>query len=60
MCVCAPHVCLMPTEARRGNWILWNWSYRQCELPYGCWELNPGPLEEQSVLLTPEPFLQSP
>ena len=26
--------------------------------PYGCWELNSGPLEEPSVLLTPEPFLQ--
>jgi len=23
-----------------------------CELPYGCWELNPGPLEEKPVLLT--------
>lgn len=22
------------------------------ELPWGCWELNPGPLEEQPVLLT--------
>lgn len=22
-----------------------------CELPCGCWELYPGPLEEQSVLL---------
>ena len=29
-----------------------------CEPPYGCWELNSGPLEEQSVLLTSEPFLQ--
>ena len=29
-----------------------------CELPRGCWELNLGPLEEQSVLLTPEPSLQ--
>ena len=29
-----------------------------CELPYGCWELNPGPLEEQPVLLTNEPSLQ--
>ena len=28
-----------------------------CELPCGCWELNLGPLEEQSVLLTTEPFL---
>ena len=25
-----------------------------CELPYGCWESNPGSLEEQLVLLTAE------
>jgi hypothetical protein len=31
-----------------------------CEPPYGCWELNSEPLEEQSVLLTAEPSLQSP
>ena len=29
-----------------------------CELPCGCWELNPGPLEDQPVLLTAEPSLQ--
>jgi hypothetical protein len=29
-----------------------------CEPPCGCWDLNLGPLEEQSVLLTPEPYLQ--
>jgi hypothetical protein len=29
-----------------------------CEPPYGYWELNSGPLEEQSVLLTSEPSLQ--
>ena len=29
-----------------------------CELPYGCWELNSGPLEEQPVLLIIELFLQ--
>jgi hypothetical protein len=28
------------------------------ESPCGCWELNSGPLEEQSVLLTAEPSLQ--
>jgi hypothetical protein len=28
-----------------------------CEPPCGCWELNSGPLEEQSVLLTTEPSL---
>jgi hypothetical protein len=29
-----------------------------CEPLYGCWDLNSGHLEEQSVLLTPEPSLQ--
>ena len=29
-----------------------------CEPPCGCWELNSGPPEEQSVLLTAEPSLQ--
>jgi hypothetical protein len=45
-------------------WYLWkaeedietgvNGSY---ELPCGCWELNPGPLEKQLVLLTSETSL---
>ena len=26
----------------------------RCELPCGCWEVNPGPLEEQPVFLTTE------
>jgi hypothetical protein len=29
-----------------------------CEPPCGCWDLNSGPPEEQSVLLTAEPSLQ--
>jgi hypothetical protein len=29
-----------------------------CEPPCGCWDLNSGPLEEQSVLLTTEPTQQ--
>ena len=29
-----------------------------CELPCGCWELNSGPLEEQSVCFSPEPSLR--
>jgi hypothetical protein len=28
------------------------------ELPCGSWELNPGSLEEQTVLLTAEPYHQ--
>ena len=30
-----------------------------CEPPCMCWELNLGPLEEQSVLLTTKPSLHS-
>jgi hypothetical protein len=29
-----------------------------CEPPHGCWDLNSGPLEEQSVFLPPEPSRQ--
>jgi hypothetical protein len=29
-----------------------------CEPPCGCWNLNSGPLKEQSALLTTEPFHQ--
>jgi hypothetical protein len=29
-----------------------------CEPPCGCGELNSGPMEEQSVLITAEPSLQ--
>jgi hypothetical protein len=31
-----------------------------CKPPYRCWEPNLGPLEEQPVLLTAKPSLQSP
>ena len=39
------------------NWTPWNRSYRWLWMQCGCWELNPGPLEEEPVLLTTEPFL---
>ena len=29
-----------------------------CEPPHGCWDLNSGSLEEQSVFLTSEPSVQ--
>ena len=30
-----------------------------CELPCGCWELNSGPVEEQSVLLAATQWLRT-
>lgn len=46
------------TEIRREHQIC-SWDH-SCEQPYGCWDLNPGPLQEQPVILTAEPFLQQP
>lgn len=50
MYVCVPCAWPVPVEARRGYWI--PWSYRDVS-----WGLNPGPLQEPSVLLTVEPSL---
>jgi hypothetical protein len=62
LCVCLsnylyliPCISLVPTEARRGFQIGVTGG---CKLSYKCWELNPGPMEEQSVSLTNEPSLQ--
>jgi len=44
----------------RGCWIQELELTDGCEPPCGCWELNPGPLEEQPVLLTDKPSLQPP
>lgn len=49
-CVCVPHTCLLSLKAS-------DCSYR-CGTPWGCWELNRGPLEEQPVFLMPGPSLQ--
>lgn len=50
MYVCVHYAYLLPVEVRRGHQIIWNLSYRQCELPCECWESNPCPLQEPQVL----------
>ena len=42
-CVDVHCVCAVPGLARRGHWTPWN----DCEPPCQCWELNPGPVQEQ-------------
>jgi hypothetical protein len=44
-------------HSRRGHQIF---DTDGCEPPCGSWDLNSGPLEEQSVLLTAEPSHQTP
>jgi hypothetical protein len=39
-------------------WTSWSWVIDSCELSYGIWELNQGPLQEQHVLIVSEPSLQ--
>jgi hypothetical protein len=48
------HCCSLQTHQKRASDPITD----DCEPPCGCWELNSGPLEEQSVLLTTEPSLQ--
>lgn len=43
--------CLVPKEARRGVRSPSARVMGNCDLPHGCWELNPDPLQEQLVLL---------
>lgn len=57
-CMCTHHVCAWylrrPEEVIRfpGTGV------KYFELPCGCWELNPGPLLEQHMLLPSEQALQ--
>lgn len=59
VCECLPesvslhHVHAMPLEARRGHQTL-EIGVNRGELPWKCWELIPGPLEEKTVLLITE------
>ncbi|XP_052048825.1 BEN domain-containing protein 6 isoform X2 [Apodemus sylvaticus] len=48
----------VPAEARRGNQILQTRATGSCEPPRMCLESNPGPPEEQPVLLTTVPSLR--
>lgn len=48
---------LTSIDIKRECWVLWNWSCGMDgrELPRGCWDWYPGPLQEQQVPLTTEP-----
>jgi hypothetical protein len=48
------HFCCLQTHQKRASDLITG----GCEPPCGCWDLNSGPLEEQSVLLPAEPSLQ--
>jgi hypothetical protein len=50
------HCCCLHTHQKRVSDPI---TYG-CEPSCGCWELNLGPLKEQSVLLTAEPSLKPP
>ena len=53
LCICVHCSCLQTHQKRSSDCIA-----DGCESPCGSWELNSGPQEEQSVLLTVESSLQ--
>lgn len=55
ICICISHSCLVPEEEVRSPKTDITVA---CESSYGCLELNPDPLAEQSVHLTIRPSLQ--
>lgn len=69
MCVCervCAHICAYLSagthRGQKGCWNLWPWSTGACE-PYNVVaedHLLSGALQEQDILLTPEPSLQPP
>jgi hypothetical protein len=54
LCAYIPDVCLKDTESP-GTGVI-----DSCELPCGCWGLNPGPLREQQVFSAIFPILRLP
>lgn len=48
----APHMCLVPEEAKRDVRASGTRGIESCEPPCGSWESVLGPLEEQSMPLT--------
>ena len=55
---CVPAFC-MHVEARRGRWVPDNWSCRQCLATIWVVGIGARSLEEQLMLLTTEPSLQT-
>lgn len=54
VCMLCRHtcVCLVCTEISSGCWSPGTRVSGVCEPPLGCWESNPGPLQEEQVLST--------
>ena len=45
-------------QAEEGTQAPWNWGCRWLgDHKCGCWELNPGSLKEQTLLLSAEPYI---
>lgn len=52
MCVSvlsAPHMCVVPLQARRRNQISWSRIYSQRQPPHWSWDTNPRPPQEQQM-----------
>jgi hypothetical protein len=51
--LCLHIICIQyPQRSEEGTGFSRTEVIDNCELPCGCWELNPGPLKKKSVLLT--------
>lgn len=56
--VCIPHACLVSQKSEEGIGLLGTGGTMVVSHSEGCWELNPGPLQEQQLIFTMEASLQ--
>lgn len=59
VCMHEQHICAIPSDAIRGHQSPWDWIYTSLWATIYVLRINPGPLEQQSVLLKTEILLLS-
>lgn len=55
-CLAMHHMHAVPSVARRGCQMHWDWGTENCELPHG---ITPGSSIRAASALNPEPLFQS-
>lgn len=58
-CTYVQYVCAWYLQMSKKSkcWIPCNWNHEGVQKPYGCWQLNPGPVQEHRAFMAAAPSL---